>query len=222
MIDMKNPNFARLRIDQPAQYRIRIKGKLEEHFSERMGGLQISRHVHDDTITTSLEGKLVDQAALFGVLVALYNLRLPLISVECVDTDREEENPLMKIRIEQNPDYLEFIVSGIGVSLQISEPLETILNSCKLAGTYKVLVDFRGLTGRNRDDSGEEYAKRVGQQYQDYLAEGGSPLRAAVVGREEMSENWSKNEEIVRGYGLNVLVTENYEEAVAWLGRQKL
>jgi hypothetical protein len=32
---------------------------------------------------TELTGQLMDQAALYGVLVTLYNLGLPLLSVEC-------------------------------------------------------------------------------------------------------------------------------------------
>ena len=93
---------------------------------------------------TTLEGQLVDQAALFGVLVALYNMRLPLISVECLDTKREDESSLMKVRLEQKANYLEFIVTGVEDALQTPEPLETVLNSCKLAGLSRALVDYRG------------------------------------------------------------------------------
>ena len=34
---------------------------------------------------TTLSGSLVDQAALYGVLNALYDMHLPLLSVECVE-----------------------------------------------------------------------------------------------------------------------------------------
>jgi len=36
----------------------------------------------DQQVITSLEETLIDQAALFGVLMSLYDLRLPLLSVE--------------------------------------------------------------------------------------------------------------------------------------------
>jgi hypothetical protein len=36
---------------------------------------------------TTLSGPVIDQAALFGVLKALYDMRLPLLSVECLDAN---------------------------------------------------------------------------------------------------------------------------------------
>jgi hypothetical protein len=39
----------------------------------------------DGQATTVLEGRLADQAALSGVLNTLYELHLPVISVECLD-----------------------------------------------------------------------------------------------------------------------------------------
>jgi len=222
MTDKESPNYAQLSIDQPAQYRIRIKGELERQWSDRMGGVQISQQTQDDgSILTCLEGKLIDQAALFGVLVTLYNLRLPLISVECLETDREGETSLIKVKIEQKADYLEFILTGIVDDLQAPEPLETVLNSCKLAGLYRVLVDYRGLSMVNEEELGVEYAQGVGQRYQEYLATGDSPLRIALIGREDMIEKWKSNEEIARGYGLEVFITSNYEEAIAWLKNDK-
>lgn len=71
--------------NSPAVYRIRIAGSLDQGWSCRLGGMSL----HDSgprqgRAETLLEGPLPDQAALFGVLNALYDLRLPLISVERV------------------------------------------------------------------------------------------------------------------------------------------
>ena len=76
----------KLKIDTPAMYRIRFVGELDESWSDRLGGLKIdlSRQEDKQTITT-LSGFIPDQAALFGVLKALYDLRLPLLSAECLD-----------------------------------------------------------------------------------------------------------------------------------------
>ena len=74
-----------LKIDQPATYRIQVAGYLDEHWSNRLGGLKISNTSQDEnTLITTLSGALIDQAALFGVLKALYDMRLPLLSVECL------------------------------------------------------------------------------------------------------------------------------------------
>ena len=220
MTIMESKNPSQISIDQPAQYRIGVTGELEGRWSDRLGGMQISGQLQEDGSTlTTLEGQLVDQAALFGVLVALYNMRLPLISVECLDTNREDESSLVKVKVEQKVDYLEFLITGLQQDIQISNPLETILNSCTLAGLNRALVDFRGLTGGDPDDPEVGYVHGVGQQYQVYLTERGLPLRIAVVGKEEMVGTWKQNEKILRGYGLDVLVTGNYDEAIAWLDR---
>jgi len=218
MTSKKGQTYDQISIDQPAQYRIRIRGELDEHMSERMSGMQISHKTQeDDSIVSTLEGKLVDQAALFGVLVSLYNMRLPLISVECTENDKDEGDPLIKVRIEQKTDYLLFTVIGEEATLQDPEPLETVLNSCELAGIYRVLIDYRGLAGERGEYSGVEYTHGTGQLYQEYLASGGAPLRIAVVGREEAVGKWKQNEMIARDYGMEAFVTDDYEEAVAWL-----
>lgn len=74
-------------VDQPARYCIQVVGTLDQHWSDRLGGLAItsSGQAGRKDITT-LSGVLIDQAALFGVLKALYDMRMPLLSVECLET----------------------------------------------------------------------------------------------------------------------------------------
>jgi hypothetical protein len=75
-----------LKIDQPATYSIQVAGYLDENWSNRLGGLRIRTDTRDEnTLITTLSGALIDQAALFGVLKALYDMRLPLLSVECLE-----------------------------------------------------------------------------------------------------------------------------------------
>lgn len=223
MTSKESQPYDRLSIDQPAQYRIRIRGKLEKHMSDRLSGMRISHQSHEDgPIVSTLEGQLVDQAALFGVLVSLYNMRLPLISVECTENENGDGESFIKVRVEQKTDYLEFIVSGVQSDLPIPEPLETVLNSCELAGIYRVLVDFRGLTGGDKENPEIEYVQGVGQGYQEYLDAGGIPIKAAVIGKEELIEAWKQSEEIALGYSLKSFVSSDYEEAVAWLRSEKV
>ena len=73
----------------PATYHIQVIGQLDEIWSSRLGGLTItSTHSDEHQVITSLHGNLIDQAALFGVLMALYDSRLPLLSVEFVGEDQ--------------------------------------------------------------------------------------------------------------------------------------
>ena len=75
-----------LKIDQSATYCIRVAGYLDENWSARLGGLEINPtgQAGKQAVTT-LSGPIIDQAALFGVLKALYDMRLPLLSVECLE-----------------------------------------------------------------------------------------------------------------------------------------
>jgi len=80
-----------LKCHLPATYRIRVKGCLDESWSDRLGGMAIQVAGEEEGAPeTTLVGWLADQAAVYGVLNALYNLRLPLLSVEFI---RLEEEP---------------------------------------------------------------------------------------------------------------------------------
>jgi len=78
-----------LRFGYPAIYSIRVLGSLDKSWSKRLSDLTIMSHnttIIDGIEMTSLTGELIDQAALMGVLNALYNLHLTLWSVECLGT----------------------------------------------------------------------------------------------------------------------------------------
>jgi len=64
----------------PEYYQIRVQGQLERRWEHWFDGLQLSIE-HDSTI---LEGELSDQAALYGVLLKIRDLGLPLLSVQCL------------------------------------------------------------------------------------------------------------------------------------------
>ena len=75
-----------LKLETPATYRIRAQGRLDMSWSDRLGGMAITQITsRNEAPVTILVGLLRDQAALAGVLNALYNLQLPLLSVENLD-----------------------------------------------------------------------------------------------------------------------------------------
>ena len=79
-----------LNIISAAEYRITVIGFLDESWSDRLGGLEIMNTEPiqgQEKTTVTLTGKIADQAALLGVLNALYNMRLPLVAVECLEID---------------------------------------------------------------------------------------------------------------------------------------
>ena len=74
-----------------ATYRIRVRGRLDCRWSERLGDMEVE--VSADAETTMLVGRLADQAALSGVLTTLYELHLPVVSVECLEcADQADQN----------------------------------------------------------------------------------------------------------------------------------
>jgi len=76
----------------PATYRIRVKGYLDDCWSDRLGGMAIKAIGEaESSVETILVGWLPDQAALCGVLNALYNLHLPLVSVELIRVEKERQ-----------------------------------------------------------------------------------------------------------------------------------
>jgi hypothetical protein len=79
-------------MEGPAVYRIRVGGRVEADWSDRLAGMTITTSGgRDSPDTTTLEGGLSDQAALNGVMNTLYELHLPVLSMECVEIDDKEE-----------------------------------------------------------------------------------------------------------------------------------
>jgi hypothetical protein len=72
----------------PAKYRIKVQGYLDESKSEFLGGMTITTSSQgDEGVMTTLVGRLRDQAELSGVLNTLYELHLPILSVEFLKDD---------------------------------------------------------------------------------------------------------------------------------------
>ena len=79
-------SWENLKFEAPASYRIRVQGHLDDSWSDRLGGMVITRaFTADKQPMTILIGHLKDQAALCGVMNAIYDLHLPVISVEFLD-----------------------------------------------------------------------------------------------------------------------------------------
>ena len=78
----------RYSFDRPGNYRIRVEGFLDKKWSARLGGLRITASkAGDQKSVTVLEGQVRDQSELTGVLNALYQRHLTLLSVEHLNGD---------------------------------------------------------------------------------------------------------------------------------------
>ncbi len=70
-------------LDQPAVYQIRVQGVLQADWQDWLDDFQVKS---DDTVTT-LSGLVVDQPALFGLLIKIRNLGLTVLSIERLDNE---------------------------------------------------------------------------------------------------------------------------------------
>ena len=69
-------------ISYPAKYQIHILGKLDSSWSDRLAGMSIATTVGRNAAPlTTLQGELVDQSALLGVLNTLHDLGHSLLRV---------------------------------------------------------------------------------------------------------------------------------------------
>ena len=62
-------SWKNLKFEAPAPNRVRVLGHLDDSWSDRLGGMVVTRAF---------------TASLFGVLNALYELHLPILSVELI------------------------------------------------------------------------------------------------------------------------------------------
>ena len=70
-------------------YEIKIKGHLNASWADWFEELTFT---HENDGTTTLTGKIIDQAALHGMLKKVRDLGLPLLSVNCIDHKTEVKN----------------------------------------------------------------------------------------------------------------------------------
>ena len=69
--------------DEQAIYQIRVKGNLDQKWSDWFDGFTVTLQADDET---SLTGPVADQAALHGLLAKVRDLGLPLLSVKRVES----------------------------------------------------------------------------------------------------------------------------------------
>jgi len=75
---------------EPGWYEIRLQGRLDPRWAASFDGMTLAAGTDG---TTVVSGRVVDQAALHGLLSRLHGLGLPLISVARVDTDPAKHTP---------------------------------------------------------------------------------------------------------------------------------
>jgi hypothetical protein len=78
---MSNDISSEIDPGEPIAYQIRIRGHLGRQWTDWFGGFAITLDPNGDTLLT---GRVVDQAALYGLLRRVRDLGIPLVSVSPV------------------------------------------------------------------------------------------------------------------------------------------
>ncbi len=82
-LTMNNKPRVETLFDRPAVYTICVQGRIDPSWSDRLEGMAIRPISNEgESLITTLEGEIIDQSALAGVLNTLYELHLPVISME--------------------------------------------------------------------------------------------------------------------------------------------
>ena len=82
----------RIEFGGSATYRIVTQGSLPANWRDRLGGMQINDTTEvGGQPRVTLIGPTLDQAALRGVLETLYNLHMPILSIERLEDEVEPE-----------------------------------------------------------------------------------------------------------------------------------
>jgi len=68
---------------QPANYRIRIAGRVNDDWSDFLSDLEQSFDQENGVTITTITGIVADQSALHGLLERIRDLNLTLLSVTC-------------------------------------------------------------------------------------------------------------------------------------------
>lgn len=79
-------------IDRPMTYQIKVKGKLDESWSDWLEGMAVMYESgNDGTGVTTLTGVVKDQAALHGILNRIRDLNILLLSVQRIPPEIDGE-----------------------------------------------------------------------------------------------------------------------------------
>ena len=82
--------------EEGAVYRIRVRGRLAAHWTDRLSGMTLTvREAAGTAPATELTGRLADQAELMGVLEQLHALGTQLLAVRRLEaaTDAAVDDP---------------------------------------------------------------------------------------------------------------------------------
>ncbi len=80
-----------LKMYQPVCYRIKVCGVIDERWFTYYGNMVLEKEEKGERPYTTIIGQVADQAALLGILNLLYDMQLPLVSIQYIPRKREDK-----------------------------------------------------------------------------------------------------------------------------------
>lgn len=86
-------NFIHIGLDTPAQYCIKVQGRLERELSDWfLGEIECTYQTNGQDPITVLSGVIADQAGLHGLVNYICDLGFPLLFVDCLSAHLRAES----------------------------------------------------------------------------------------------------------------------------------
>jgi hypothetical protein len=85
--------------DKPGTYQVRVRGMLDEKWTNWFDGFTITPQMDDECLLT---GRVTDQAALYGLISKIGSIGLPLLSVHRVLGEEQSSDEVTR---EENDEF---------------------------------------------------------------------------------------------------------------------
>ncbi|MHA2061302.1 MAG: hypothetical protein ACW963_03315 [Candidatus Sifarchaeia archaeon] len=127
----------------------------------------------------------------------------------------------LEVEIIQHKEYVEAIISGEYDMQEAVNKFPPVLSACQIVGLSKVLIDFRKLHGDIYAVQKIMYTQQVLGQVKDYFATRSKDLQFAYVRKAPQVSTNEPGLEMAEREGIQVIVTDDINEAFEWLGLNK-
>ncbi|MDT5040913.1 MAG: hypothetical protein QOE51_1898 [Actinoplanes sp.] len=120
-------------LDEPGRYEIRVQGRLADRWATWFDGMTLTAGRDGSTV---LEGPVVDQTALHGLLHKVRDIGLPLLSVTRLGDAEPTCPPRIPARPTQEPDMTTIVRTAAPARL----PVDSTRKTARTAGAFYLIT----------------------------------------------------------------------------------
>jgi hypothetical protein len=125
----------------------------------------------------------------------------------------------MDLKITVKDEFIVAVVTGNYTRTEAVARIDRILDACVEHKKTRLLVDVRPVEGRMSVAETLYYAEEFSKRYTDLVNSGKlSHVKVAYVGNYPLLDKGKLGETVVVNRGIDGKVTNNIDEAIAWLG----